>query len=84
MDAVPGRALGSGCLSQPRTERATDGSLAAIEQAAHDKTRLVSVPHRGILDALSKGAPRSSGAMTGLIESPNVLAHREALAWSRP
>ena len=76
--------VASGCLRQPRTERTTDGSLAAIEMAAHAKTRLVSVPHTGILDALNSGAPRSSGAMTCLIEIANFLAHREALAWSRP
>ena len=76
--------VGSGCSSQPRTETATDGSLAATEMAAHDKTQLVSGPHTGILDALCKGAPRSSGATTGSIESANFLTHREALAWSRP
>ena len=75
---------GPDCLGQPRTERTTDGSLAAIELAAHDRTRLVSGPHTGILDALCNGAPRSSGATTSLIESANVLVHREALAWSRP
>ena len=74
----------SGSLRQPRTARATAGSLAAIELATYDKTRLVSVQPTGISDTLSQGAPYSSGAMIGLIETADVLPHREAPVGSRP
>ena len=71
----------SGCLSRPRLESTTYGSLAGIELAAHDKTRLAGAPQKGIFDTLSKGAQRSRDAM---IESGNFLAHSESHARSRP
>jgi len=56
-----------------------DGSLAAIERAAHDRMELVSEPDKGIDDALNKGIARSSGDIIGFVHSDDLLAHDQVL-----
>jgi len=59
--------------------RSSDGSLAAIERAAHDRMELISEPDKGIYDALNKGIARSSGGIIGFVHSDDLLAHDEVL-----
>ena len=58
----------------------SDGSLAAIERAAHDRMRLISEPDEGIYDALNKGVKNATGDVIGFIHSDDFLAHNGALA----
>lgn len=60
--------------------KSTDGSLAAIERAGHERMRLVSEPDRGIYDALNKGVRNASGDVVGFIHSDDFLAHEGVLA----
>ena len=57
-----------------------DGSLAAIEQAAHDRMWLISEPDKGIYDALNKGVTRSTGDVIGFVHSDDFLPHGRVLA----
>ncbi|MCW1931830.1 glycosyltransferase family 2 protein [Pararhodobacter zhoushanensis] len=52
-----------------------DGSLAAIQAAAHDRMRLISEPDGGIYDALNKGIRNATGDVVGFIHSDDFLAH---------
>lgn len=58
----------------------TDGSLEAIQRAAHDRMRLISEPDEGIYDALNKGVLHAKGDVVGFIHSDDFLAHDRALA----
>jgi len=58
----------------------SDGSLAAIERAAHPRMRLISEPDDGIYDALNKGVKNATGDVIGFIHSDDFLAHNGALA----
>jgi glycosyltransferase len=58
----------------------SDGSLAAIEQAAHDRMRLISELDDGIYDALNKGVRNATGDVIGFLHSDDFLAHDGALA----
>lgn len=57
-----------------------DGSLAAIEAAAHGRMVLISEPDKGIYDALNKGISRASGDVIGFLHSDDYLAHPDVLA----
>lgn len=57
-----------------------DGSLAAIERAAHDRMRLISEPDDGIYDALNKGIQHATGDVVGFLHSDDFFAHKGALA----
>jgi glycosyltransferase involved in cell wall biosynthesis len=57
-----------------------DGSLAAIEVAAHDRMRLISEPDEGIYDALNKGILHATGDVIGFMHSDDFLAHDDVLA----
>ena len=59
--------------------RSADGSLAAIERAAHDRMELISEPDKGIYDALNKGIARSNGDIIGFVHSDDLLAHDNVL-----
>jgi len=59
--------------------QSADGSLAAIERAAHDRMELISEPDKGIYDALNKGIARSSGDIVGFVHSDDLLAHDQVL-----
>ncbi len=60
--------------------KSRDGSLAAIEHAAHDRMRVISEPDKGIYDALNKGIRHATGDVIGFIHSDDFLAHDEVLA----
>ncbi|KEO57103.1 glycosyltransferase family 2 protein [Thioclava indica] len=60
--------------------KSKDGSLAAIERAAHDRMILVSESDKGIYDALNKGVAKASGDIVGFVHSDDFLAHDEVLA----
>lgn len=57
-----------------------DGSLAAIERAAHDRMRLISESDDGIYDALNKGIQHATGDVVGFLHSDDFFAHEGALA----
>lgn len=57
-----------------------DGSLQAIEGAAHDRMVLFSEPDNGIYDALNKGISRATGDVVGFLHSDDFLAHPQVLA----
>jgi len=57
-----------------------DGTLEAIERAAHDRMTLISEPDNGIYDALNKGVQNATGDVIGFIHSDDFLAHDEAFA----
>lgn len=57
----------------------TDGTLAAIEAAAHPAMRVISEPDRGIYDALNKGFALATGEVLGLVHSDDYLAHSRVL-----
>jgi glycosyltransferase len=60
--------------------KSKDGSIAAIESAAHDRMRLISEPDEGIYDALNKGVINATGDVIGFIHSDDFLAHDGVLA----
>ncbi|SEG30838.1 glycosyltransferase family 2 protein [Jhaorihella thermophila] len=60
--------------------KSRDGSLAAIEAAAHDRMVLVSEPDTGIYDALNKGIVRATGDVVGFLHSDDFLAHTRVLS----
>lgn len=60
--------------------KSKDGSLAAIEAAAHDRMMLFSEPDKGIYDALNKGISRATGEVVGFLHSDDFLAHPDVLA----
>lgn len=55
--------------------KSPDGSLAAIERAAHGRMRLISEPDKGIYDALNKGIQHATGEVVGFIHSDDFLPH---------
>lgn len=57
-----------------------DGSLAAIERAAHDRMRLISERDDGIYDALNKGIQHATGDVVGFLHSDDFFAHEDVLA----
>jgi glycosyltransferase involved in cell wall biosynthesis len=59
--------------------KSEDGSLDAIERAAHGRMRLISEPDRGIYDALNKGVRSASGAVIGFMHSDDFFAHDRVL-----
>lgn len=59
--------------------KSPDGSLAAVERAAHGRMRLISEPDRGIYDALNKGIRHATGDVVGFLHSDDFLAHDEVL-----
>lgn len=86
-EATVGEAIESvGRQTHPNLEhliiegKSKDGSLAAIERAAHDRMVLVSEPDRGIYDALNKGVTKASGDVVGFVHSDDFLAHGEVLS----
>ncbi|MXU64402.1 glycosyltransferase family 2 protein [Oceanomicrobium pacificus] len=60
--------------------KSKDGSLAAIDAAAHDRMVLVSEPDTGIYDALNKGIAQASGDVVGFLHSDDYLAHPGVLS----
>lgn len=56
-----------------------DGSLAAIQQAAHKRMKLISEPDAGLYDALNKGIKRSTGEIIGFVHSDDFLADQNVL-----
>jgi len=60
--------------------KSTDGSLAAINRAAHDRMLLISEPDNGIYDALNKGIRHATGDVIGFIHSDDFFAHDSVLA----
>ena len=60
--------------------KSQDGSLAAIEAAAHERMVLISEPDTGIYDALNKGIARATGDVIGFVHSDDFLAHERVLA----
>ena len=56
-----------------------DGTLSAIERAAHPRMRVISEPDKGIYDALNKGVKNATGDVIGFIHSDDFLAHDEVL-----
>lgn len=60
--------------------KSKDGSLVAIERAAHDRMVLVSEPDTGIYDALNKGIARATSEVVGFLHSDDFFAHDRVLA----
>lgn len=60
--------------------KSDDGSLTAIERAAHDRMRVISEPDKGIYDALNKGIRNATGDVIGFLHSDDFLAHYGVLA----
>ncbi|OOY11988.1 hypothetical protein BMG00_13025 [Thioclava marina] len=60
--------------------KSTDGSLAAIERASHDRMFLASERDKGIYDALNKGVAKASGDVLGFVHSDDFLAHDDVLS----
>jgi len=60
--------------------KSKDGSLAAIDAAAHDRMTVFSEPDEGIYDALNKGISRASGDVVGFLHSDDYLAHCDVLS----
>jgi len=60
--------------------KSDDGSLAAIERAAHDRMRVISEPDKGIYDALNKGIRNATGDVIGFLHSDDFLSHDGVLA----
>lgn len=60
--------------------KSKDGSLAAIENARHERMRLISEPDDGIYDALNKGIRNATGNVVGFVHSDDFLAHNGVLA----
>ncbi|MEO1986835.1 MAG: glycosyltransferase family 2 protein [Martelella sp.] len=58
----------------------SDGSLKAIERAAHDRMRLVSEKDKGIYDALNKGIGHATGDVIGFLHSDDFLPYDQALS----
>jgi glycosyltransferase len=58
----------------------SDGSLAAIKAAQHDRMVLISEADKGIYDALNKGIRAASGDIVGFVHADDFLAHPNALA----
>lgn len=56
-----------------------DGSLKAIQTAAHPRMDLKSEPDAGIYDALNKGIFRATGDVIGFVHSDDFLAHSDVL-----
>lgn len=86
-EATVGEAVASiGAQSYPNVEhliiegKSTDGTIAAIERAAHDRMVLLSAPDSGIYDALNKGIARATGDVIGFLHSDDFLAHSNVLA----
>ena len=57
----------------------TDGTLAVVERARHQRMRLVSEPDTGIYDALNKGVALATGDVVGLMHSDDFFAHCRVL-----
>ena len=63
----------------------SDGTMAAVEAARHDRMRVNSEPDKGIYDALNKGIGLATGDVVGFLHSDDFLAHENALAeFARP
>ena len=60
--------------------KSSDGTMAAIEAAKHDRMRVISEPDKGIYDALNKGIGLATGDVVGFLHSDDFLAHPDALA----
>lgn len=58
----------------------TDGTLAVLENYAHQISVLVSEPDGGIYDALNKGVRHASGDVIGFLHSDDLLADERVLA----
>lgn len=58
----------------------SDGSLAAIQAARHDRMVLISEADKGIYDALNKGIRAASGDVVGFVHADDFLAHPNVLA----
>jgi len=59
--------------------KSDDGSLEAVQRAAHERMVLISEPDAGIYDALNKGISRSTGDVVGFVHSDDYLAHDDVL-----
>ena len=57
-----------------------DGTLAAVQAAAHPRMIVHSGPDTGIYDALNKGIARATGEVVGLVHADDWLAHPRVLA----
>lgn len=57
----------------------TDGTLAAIDRAAHPRMRVISEPDSGIYDAINKGISTARGDVVGLVHSDDFLADDHVL-----
>lgn len=60
--------------------KSEDGSLAAIERAAHNRMRVISEPDKGIYDALNKGIRQATGDVVGFLHSDDFFAFDSVLA----
>ena len=58
----------------------TDGTLPLLARSGHRNMALVSMPDRGIYDALNAGIKRASGDVIGLLHADDCLAGPEVLA----
>lgn len=57
----------------------SDDTLRVVEQARHDRMRVISEPDKGIYDALNKGIALATGDIVGFLHSDDFLAHDQAI-----